>query len=80
MSQSDNFRAERARICWSLLVSGVVAKEARVKSCQLRWALITKGVVSKKRTIWTLESTEPKRDKKKRLHMDGWRYCKRDDF
>lgn len=35
---------------------------------------------SKKRTRWTTESTKPKNKmNKKKLRLEGWRDCKRDD-
>ncbi len=72
---------EECLLRWSLLVKGLmrvthptvqeVAQEAAQEVAQ-----------SKKRTIWTTESTKPKSKmnmNKKKLRVEGWRDCKRDD-
>lgn len=73
---------EEILLRWSLLVRGLmkvthptvqeVAQEAAEEVAQ-----------SKKRTIWTAESSKPESMlstmNKKKLRLEGWRDCKRDD-
>jgi hypothetical protein len=73
---------EEILLRWSLLARGLmkvthpnvqeVAREAAEEVAQ-----------SKKRTIWTTDSSKPKSMlsmmNKKKLRLEGWRDCKRDD-
>jgi hypothetical protein len=71
-----------------------VGFESNEEECLLRWSRLVKRLMkkthptveevtqSKKRTIWTTESTKPKSKmnmNKKKLRVEGWRDCKRDD-
>ena len=64
---------------WSLLVKRLMKKTHPTVEEVAREAA-EEVTQSKKRTIWTVESTKPKSEmNKKKLRLEGWRACKRDD-
>jgi hypothetical protein len=70
---------EECLIRWSLLVKRLMKKTHPTVEEVAREAA-EEVTQSKKRTTWTTESTKPKSEmNKKKLRLEGWRDCKRDD-
>jgi ribosome modulation factor len=84
-----NYSSPESKEIWD------VGWESSREEILLRWSLLARGLLkvihptvqevaqSKKRTIWTAESSKPESMlstmNKKKLRLEGWRDCKRDD-
>ena len=70
---------EECLIRWSLLVKRLMKKTHPTVE-EVAQEAAEEVTQSKKRTTWTTDSTKPKsKMNKKKLRLEGWRDCKRDD-
>lgn len=67
---------EECLLRWSLLVKRLM-KKTHPTVQEVAQEAAEEVAQSKKRTRWTTESTKPKN--KKKLRLEGWRDCKRDN-